>query len=65
MRGISSSVAKAADVTTAEILPAADWSSASTFQKFYIYCLQNAEDKMSFREAVLSYSDCVKLTCSF
>ena len=36
VRGASSSTAVSAGVTTADILKAADWSSAGTFQKFYV-----------------------------
>ena len=35
VRGASSSSAAAADVTTSDILQAADWSSESVFRKFY------------------------------
>ena len=63
VRGASSSTAAAAGVTTSEILQAADWSSATTFQKFYLRVLPDAEDKTSFGTAVLSSSSSVKLTC--
>jgi len=55
VRGTSSSTAAAAGVTTSEILQVADWSSASTFQKFYFHSPQNTEDK-TFGKAVLSSS---------
>ena len=45
VREASSSTAAAAGVTTSEILQAADWSSASTFQKFYLHSLQDKKTK--------------------
>ena len=48
MRGVSTSKAATSGITTADILQAADWSSESTFQRFY------HQDKSLFAEAVLS-----------
>ena len=63
VRGVSSSTAAAVGITTSEILQAADWLSATTFQKFYFHPLLDSEDKMVFGAAVLSSSGSVKLTC--
>ena len=52
VRGASSSTAATAGVTTADILKAADWSSAGTFQKFYLR--PTKDDRSSFGTAVLS-----------
>ena len=54
VRGASSSTAAAAGVTTADILKAADWSSAGTFQKFYLRPTKVSDDILSFGTAVLS-----------
>ena len=54
VRGASSSTAASAGVTTADILKAADWSSAGTFQKFYLRPTKESDDKSSFGTAVLS-----------
>jgi len=54
VRGASSSTAASVGVTTAEILKAADWSSAGTFQKFYLRPTKASDDKSSFGTAVLS-----------
>ena len=51
IRGASSSKAAVSGLTTADILQAADWSSESTFQKFY---QQESMDKSAFGRAVLS-----------
>ena len=58
-RGSSSLKAAASGVTTADILQAVDWSSESTFQKFYHHPLQESTDKSAFGRAVLSS----ELTC--
>ena len=63
VRGASSSTAATAGVTTSDILQAADWSSVTTFQKFYLRSSQNPEDKTSFGKAVLSSGGSIKLTC--
>jgi len=54
VRGASSSTAASAGVTTADILKTADWSSAGTFQKFYLRPSNDSDDKSSFGTAVLS-----------
>ena len=54
IRGASSSKAAVSGITTADILQAADWSSESTFQKFYHHPLQESTDKSTFGRAVLS-----------
>ena len=54
VRGASSSTAAAAGVTTADILKTADWSSAGTFQKFYLRPTKGSDDRLSFGTAVLS-----------
>ena len=54
VRGASSSTAASAGVTAADILKAADWSSARTFQKFYLRPTKESDDKSSFGRAVLS-----------
>ena len=54
VKGASSSTAAAAGVTTADILNTADWSSATTFQKFYFRQTKESVDKSSFGTAVLS-----------
>ena len=54
VRGASSSTAASAGVKTADILKAADWSSAETFQKFYLRPTKVSDDKSSFGTAVLS-----------
>jgi len=54
VRGASSSTAASARVTTADILKAADWSLAGTFQKFYLCPTKVSDDKSSFGTAVLS-----------
>ena len=54
VRGASSSTAAAAGVTTVDILKAADWSSAGTFQKFYLCPTKGSDDKPSFGTPVLS-----------
>ena len=41
VRGASSSSAATADITTNDILKAANWSSESVFQKFYYRSTQN------------------------
>jgi len=56
VRGASSSTAADAGVTTADILKAADWSSAGTFHKFYLRPTKEPDDKSSFGMAVLSSS---------
>ena len=48
VRGASSSTTAAAGVTTSDILQVADWSSVSTFQKFYLRYSKNTEDETSF-----------------
>jgi len=53
VRGASSSTAASTGVTTADILKAADWSSAGTFQKFYLRPTKESDDKSSFRTVVL------------
>ena len=53
VRGASSSTAASAGVTTADILKAADWSSAGTFQKF-LRPSKGSDDKSSYGTAVLS-----------
>jgi len=53
IRGASSSKAAAVGITTADILQAADWSSASTFQKFYLRPTQVEGGQFSFGKAVL------------
>jgi len=47
VRGASSSMTAAASIFTSEILRAADWLSATTFQK-----LHPSDDKMAFEAAV-------------
>ena len=54
VRGASSSTAASVGVTTADILKAADWSSAGTFQKVYLRPTKDSDDKSSFGTAVLS-----------
>ena len=54
VRGASSSTAASAGVTTADILKTADWSSAGTFQRFYLHPTKVSDDKSSFGTAVLS-----------
>ena len=54
VRGASSSTAASVGVTTVDILKAADWSSAGTFQKFYLRPTIDSGDKSSFGTAVLS-----------
>ena len=54
VRGASSSTAAAAGVTTADILNAADWSSVTTFQKFYCRQTKESGDNSAFGTAVLS-----------
>ena len=41
VRGASSFKAAATRITTADVIQAADWSSESTFQKFYHHPTQN------------------------
>lgn len=50
VRGASTSLAASVGVTTDEILSAADWSSESSFQKFYYKPIRNP----AFAKAVLS-----------
>ena len=54
VRRASSSTAASAGVTTADILKTADWSSAGTFQRFYLHPTKVSDDKSSFGTAVLS-----------
>ena len=51
VRGASSSTA---GVTTADVLNAADWSSATTFQKLHLCKTNESVDKLSYGTAVLS-----------
>ena len=61
VRGASSSTAASVGVTTADILKAADWSSAGTFQKFYLRPTKDSDDKPSFGTAVLSSAQALNL----
>jgi len=55
LRGASSFTAAADGVTTANILNAADWSSVTTFQKFYFQQAKQSGDNLhSFGTADLS-----------
>ena len=54
VRGAASSKAAAVGVTTADILQAADWSSVSTFQKFYLRSTQESKNHPPFGKAVLA-----------
>ena len=58
MRGVSTSKAAALGITTADILQAADWSSESTFKRFYHH---PSQDKSLFAEAVLSSAEASNL----
>ena len=60
VRSFSSSKAAASGITTADILQAADWSSESTFEKFYHHATQ---DKSSYAKAVLSSAEASNLPC--
>jgi len=60
-RGASSSIAASAGVTTADILKATDWSSAGTFQKFYLRPSKGSDDKSSYGTAVLSSANASNL----
>ena len=57
VRGASSSEAAIAGVITADILQAADWSSESTFQKYYHHPTLEQKDKSAFGRAVLSSAE--------
>ena len=61
VRGISSSKAATAGVTTADILQAADWSSESKFQKYYHHPILEQKDKSAFGRAVLSSAEASNL----
>ena len=60
VRSASSSKAAASGITTADILQAADWSSESTFEKFYH---RPTQDKSSYAKAVLSSAEASNLPC--
>jgi len=53
IRGAAASKAACSNVTISEILQAADWSSESTFQRFY-HCPSDDEDQSTYGNAVLS-----------
>ena len=53
VRGANCFKAAGADVTTRQILEAADWSSEGTFQKFYHRSL-DGDDKAKFGKSILS-----------
>ena len=57
VRGASSSRAAAAGITTMDILQAADWSSESTFQRFYHLPILEQTGKPAFERAVLSSAE--------
>ena len=61
VRGASSSKAATAGGTTADILQAADWSSESTFQKYYHHPILEQKDKSAFGRAVLSSAEASNL----
>ena len=63
VRGASSSKAAKAGVTAADILQAADWSSESTFQKYYHHLNTGTKRQICLWEGSPVICRGVKLTC--